>query len=327
MKAAILGAGFIAAFHAAGYAALPDTELCAICDADEARAKQLADTYHCAAYTDGLRMLEKEKPDLVSVCLPTFLHAQYVLAALNGGAHVLCEKPMALTLADCEAMADAARRNNRVLMIGQVLRWWPEYMEIARHIQRLGQPRYLRAQRLQYSARGGWFMQPQLGGGVLFDLLVHDLDYLCAVMHGVPRVLAASGRKGAEGSWRQLSVSLGWENGTYAHLETCNCMPKGYPFTASFHAEYEQAVLDYAFRAAVNLAQDEPAKTEFLLYEEGAVHSLPTDPFSQARAFQQEIAAFAAGAAAGVSPLPPEESIAVMGVVHSIKAALESPSA
>ena len=324
MKAAILGAGFIADFHAAGYAALPDVELCAVCDADGERARQMADKYHCAAYTDALKLLEEQKPELVSVCLPTFLHARYTIAALQRGAHVLCEKPMALTMEECEAMRQAAAETGRVLMVGQVLRWWPEYAEIARQLNRLGRPRYLRAHRLQHASRGGWFLQPDQGGGVLFDLLVHDLDYLCAVMGGVPCVLAANGNKGTEGSWRRVSVSLGWEDGARAQVEACNCMPKGYPFTASFHAEYEQAALDYSFRTSVNISADEPARTEFLLFENGKAQALPSDPFAQSRAFKDEIAAFVSGAARGVSPLPPEETLAVMGVVHQIKAMLEA---
>ena len=75
LKAAILGAGFIAGFHAEGYLRLPDVRLCGICDRDAERAAAMADRYHCAAYSDAMDLLEREKPDLVSVCLPTYLHA------------------------------------------------------------------------------------------------------------------------------------------------------------------------------------------------------------------------------------------------------------
>lgn len=105
MKAAILGAGFIAEFHAQGYAHAKDVTLCAVCDTDEAKARALTGRYGCAWYADAKTLLEKERPQLVSVCLPTYLHREYTVMALLSGAHVLCEKPLALTIEDCEAIA------------------------------------------------------------------------------------------------------------------------------------------------------------------------------------------------------------------------------
>ena len=323
MKAAIIGAGFIADFHAAGYAGLPDVQLCAVCDADAARAERMAEEYRCAAYTDAAEMLAREKPDAVSVCLPTWLHAEYTIAALRAGAHVLCEKPMALTMEDCEAMAETAERCGRVLMIGQVLRWWPEYETMAAHIRRLGTPRYLRAQRLQHSSREGWFMDPKRGGGALFDLLVHDLDYMCSVAGQRPAVLAANGSRGPEGSWRRISVSLKWDGGPYGQIDACNCMPAGYPFTAGFRAEYAQAALEYAFQVPLNIGANVPAETRLTLFENGGVEALPTADDAQSRAFSREIAAFIAGAARGVSALPAAETVDTMRLVHEIKAILD----
>lgn len=95
MKAAILGTGFIAEFHAVGYAALEDVQLCAVCDIDVEKAKALAEKFRCAWYESAEELLEKEKPDLVSICLPNFLHAQYGCLAMQSGAHVLCVRKTA----------------------------------------------------------------------------------------------------------------------------------------------------------------------------------------------------------------------------------------
>ena len=322
LKAAILGAGFIAGFHAEGYSRLPDVRLCGICDRETARADALAEAYHCAAYADAEEMIRREQPDLVSVCLPTYLHATYTVAALRSGAHVLCEKPMALTMEACGEMARAAEEACRVLMIGQVLRWWPEYVTIRKEKQRMGTPRYIRAQRLQHATREGWFMQPDQGGGALFDLLVHDLDYACFLMGSPPRVLAANGHRGKEGSWRRVSVTLGWPGGTYAQLEACNCMPAGYPFTAGFHMEYEDSALDYTFRAPVNIQKGAPARTGFLLFEHGTVRALPVADDAQSRAFHEEIAAFVRSAVSGAPESPVQDNLHVMALIHQVRTML-----
>ena len=67
--------------------------------------RALTGRYGCAWYADAKTLLEKERPQLVSVCLPTYLHREYTVMALLSGAHVLCEKPLALTIEDCEAIA------------------------------------------------------------------------------------------------------------------------------------------------------------------------------------------------------------------------------
>ena len=179
MKAAILGAGFIAEFHATGYAALEGVKLCAVCDSDPLKAQTLAERFHCAWYTEASALLTEQKPDLVSVCLPTFLHADYVCMALESGAHVLCEKPLALTMEDCERMQRGAEACGRILMTGQVLRWWPEYQTIASHIRRLGAPLFIRAQRLQHPSRIGWQMQKILG-------VPEEYELVCFLPVGIP---------------------------------------------------------------------------------------------------------------------------------------------
>ena len=323
IKAAILGAGFISDFHIQAYQREPGVKLCAVCDRDRERADAAAERYACRAYADVQDLLDAERPDVVSVCLPTWLHPEATVAALRAGAHVLCEKPMALTLDDCQAMAGAARSSGRMLMVGQVLRWWPEYAAIRAQVLRLGPPRYIRARRLQHASRGGWFMDPRRGGGALFDLLVHDLDFVCSLSPAKPKVLATHGRKGAEGSWRRISASLALANGGFADLEACNCMPAGYPFTASFHAAWDQAALDYTFRAPVNIGLDVPAETSFLLYENDQARALPVDDDAQAQAFRSEISAFLNGVRTGRNPLPPEETLTTMTALHQIQTLLD----
>src|ERR1041385_5410804 len=105
LRAGIIGLG-VGKAHAGGYAASPDANLVALCDSDEKRLHELGQTYNVppdGLYTDYKRMLAEAKLDMVSVCLPNFLHAEVSSAALDAGVHVLCEKPMAPTVAQAQA--------------------------------------------------------------------------------------------------------------------------------------------------------------------------------------------------------------------------------
>lgn len=323
MKAAIIGAGFIADFHADAYQQLRDVELSAICDVDASKAGEMALKYGCAAYSIAEDMLKIERPDLVSVCVPTFLHEYYVVMALKCGAHVLCEKPLALTMEACQRMADAANGMRRILMTGQVLRWWPEYLQISREIRRMGPPHFLSTQRLQYASRTSWMADPNKGGGALFDLYVHDLDFACSLLGFEPHIDAVSGIQGTEGSWRSLCTLLRWSNGTCAKIESSNLQPAKYPFTVHFRADYPAACMQYEFRAPVNIQRDARVQAEFTFFENGQVQQLAIAENAQVQAFAKEIEVFVQGVKQGRSPLPSEESIAVMSLVHHVKSMLE----
>lgn len=127
VRAAIIGAGFITRVgHLPGYAAA-GVEVCGLCDVRPERAEALAQQYPNVrrVYTDWREMLSRERPDMVSVCLPNMLHEEPVAAALEGGAHVLCEKPLAPSVAAAERMYAAAHRASRWLMAAQNSRWSP----------------------------------------------------------------------------------------------------------------------------------------------------------------------------------------------------------
>ena len=112
---AIVAAGARGKAHADAWAALPDTEVRVVADVDDARARELAEA-HTAEWTgDGLAAATRDDVDIVSVCTPAAYHATYVVPAAQAGKHVLCEKPMALSLDDADQMIAAARDNEVVL--------------------------------------------------------------------------------------------------------------------------------------------------------------------------------------------------------------------
>ena len=225
-------------------------------------------------------------------------------------------------------MQSAAKKAGRLLMIGQMLRWWPEYAAIAKEVRRLGAPLHIRARRLQHPSRpGSWHMMKDLGGGALFDLFVHDVDFVLSLMGTDAQVVCANGSRGGGGSWRRVSAVLRFPSGTHAEIEACSQMPPGYPFTADFVAQYPEAAIDFRFRTAVNISPGAKLETAFTLYDGSGAHPLPLSENAQEQAFDAQLAAFVRAAQSGVSPLPAEESVSVMRVIHKIKDLLEAQEA
>jgi len=115
----IIGCGKIAQVrHIPEYAEHKDAKLLGFYDINQQRAAALAEQYGGTAYATVEELLANPDIHAVSVCAANFAHAELTIAALNAGKHVLCEKPMAITLAECEAMVEAAKKNNKFLMIG-----------------------------------------------------------------------------------------------------------------------------------------------------------------------------------------------------------------
>ena len=192
LRAGVIGTG-MGRFHMEGYATHPGSELVAVCDLNVEEARQFADKYGAKhVFRDYRKMLEMEELDAVSVVVPNFLHAKMTIAALKAGKHVLCDKPMAIKLADAEAMVRAAKAANKRLMINMVLRFSPLEMELRDRIAagEIGEVYYAKSHWVRRKgipfadfpadgemARGQWFVRKkQAGGGASVDIGVHMFD-------------------------------------------------------------------------------------------------------------------------------------------------------
>ena len=120
IRVGIIGCGKIAQVrHIPEYVANPNVELYGFYDINQARTEELAKKYGGKAFTSYEELLADETIEAVSICAANHVHAEITIAALKAGKHVLCEKPMAVTLAECEAMVAAAEESGKYLMIGQ----------------------------------------------------------------------------------------------------------------------------------------------------------------------------------------------------------------
>lgn len=120
IKVGVIGCGKIAQVrHIPEYEANPEAELYGLFDMNQERMQELAKEHRCKAYGSYAELLEDPAIDAVSVCVANSAHAEISIAALRAGKHVLCEKPMAITLEECEEMVRVAREEGKYLMIGQ----------------------------------------------------------------------------------------------------------------------------------------------------------------------------------------------------------------
>jgi predicted dehydrogenase len=159
--------------------------------------KKVLDLTGIEQYADGAALIDRAEVDAVFICLPTSLHASMSIRALRRGLHVFCEKPIALTLDEADAMLAAAREADRRLLVGQVLRFWPEfqYLKDAIVTGRLGALRSVAFQRVGGVPRWSWhnwMRDPAQSGAALIDLHIHDVDVIQWLL-GMPKRISVQG--------------------------------------------------------------------------------------------------------------------------------------
>lgn len=177
-RVGIIGAGFMGTTHAAAWAAAGVPPVAVLAGPDTP-PRVLADRYGATAHTEVGPFLEAV--DVVDVCAPTHLHAEMVVAAAEAGKHVVCEKPLARTVEQAEHMVATCDAAGVHLLVAHVVRFFPEYAAAKAAIDDgvIGRPAVLRLSRATYQphkAADNWFLDHDKSGGLVFDLMVHDLD-------------------------------------------------------------------------------------------------------------------------------------------------------
>ena len=197
IKIGIIGVGSISEAHLLAYSKIPDVEIYAFCDINEARLKEMGERYGVTRlFTDKNDMLALSEIDAVSVCTWNSQHAPCTIAALKAGKHVMCEKPMAMNTEEALEMKKTAEESGKLLMVGFVRRY-KESTELVKEFAEngtFGDIYYTKATYLRrHGNPGGWFGdKSRSGGGPLIDLGVHVIDMARYVM-GNPMPVSAYG--------------------------------------------------------------------------------------------------------------------------------------
>ena len=253
LKAALIGFGGMGHFHAACYAKQKNVELVAVCDIDKKKFEQdkekinlgesgKTDLSRIAKYLSYEELVKNEKFDLLDICLPGYLHAEYAVRAMKDGFHVLCEKPMARTLAQADRMLRIARETNRKLMIAQCLRFAPNLNQLKELVTH---KKYGKLLRLDMRRNGSlptrkWYRDSAKSGGALLDLHLHDTDYINYLL-GVPEAVQTYGIVRDTGGIDDLMTAYQYKNGPVVNSEGSWC--KGTWFN-SIIAVFQKATVE-----------------------------------------------------------------------------------
>ncbi len=274
-KIAIAGLGFMGQMHAQVYAQLPDAELTAIVDADLEGARRNARNAGISAsgvplYASLGEALSRH-PDLtvVDVCLPTHLHRGCALEAIAAGKNVFCEKPLALTAQDADAIARAACERGVALQVGHVVRFFPESRAFVAFVKSNRAGRLLSLNLTRRVGRPGyskddWLQDPARSLGAIFDLHIHDTDFVHHLL-GTPRAVTSFGTKDA-GGWTHVFTRYHFD-GIAVQAEGGWNYPAKWGFNAAFQAVFENGAVEYDSAASptlrVTLGNEDPQPLAF----------------------------------------------------------------
>ena len=262
VKIGLVGTGEIGQVHAQAHAATEGTELCLAALVQPEAEQRFSEQYAARLYPSFDALLEDATVDAVDICLPNDLHRQFAVRALQAGKHVLCEKPIALTLDDADAMLDAARRADRFLMIGHVLRFWPEYRTAKEALDAgtVGQPLAISARRMVSLLAGtqgdrGWRHDPRRSGGAVLDMQIHDLDAFCWFFSARPHTVFSRGLRSPDGALSHVFTHLEFPGGRQAFVEA-SFMMRGNPIDIFFRVLGTERSIEYTFNPAAFALHD-----------------------------------------------------------------------
>lgn len=241
LRVAEVGMGGISGVHVSAWNRMEDVELVAICDIRPEMMDRYDQHIHANKYTDFDQMLENEQIDILDITLPTYMHADFAVKALERGIHVVSEKPISLKREDVARVYGAAEKNGKCFMVAQVLRFWPEYVYLkdcmdSGRFGKLVSGTMTRIGAIPQGTWDNWMHDAERSGMVPFDLHIHDLDFLIYtlgnptiehVFHGMDYMHSVyrfgEARIACEAAWFHAPVQ----------------------FSATFRMQFEKAVLEF----------------------------------------------------------------------------------
>ncbi len=267
LKTGVIGLGMMGRVHLGAYNNITNVEVTAVSDkfvkklkgdltggGNIATDQNFFDFSKVSCYEDADELIQNKDLDFIDICLPTHLHAQFAVKALEAGKHVLCEKPMARNLEECDKMIDTANKADKKLMIAQCLRFWPEYEILRDYIQnkKLGRLTGLfcfrgsgTPDRGSETGEKSWFHDKDKAGGALLDLHIHDIDMINYLL-GVPEKVSALGKTLIKGSgYDIISGNFHYTDGPVVNA-VCSWELQGdFGFKMTYLAVFEKGNIAY----------------------------------------------------------------------------------
>jgi len=264
VRVGILGLGGMGNMHFGCYESVHGAQVVAIADVQEERLRPgessleinvgeggaSIDPERHRLYTSADDLVADLDVDMLDICLPTFLHAEYCKKGLEAGMHVLCEKPMALTYAECQDVLGVAESAPGKLMVAHCVRFFPAYEYLNETVEsgRLGRLLALSMWRggspPQWSWQD-WLLDHERSGGFLLDLHIHDADFVHYLV-GRPTAVFCRAVRGPSGGYDVLETQYVFEEALTVSAGANMALPHGFGFEAAFMASFERGCLRYS---------------------------------------------------------------------------------
>jgi predicted dehydrogenase len=252
-RAAILGIGGMGSTHAKTLLKAADVELVALCSVPENGAKAYAEKngLSAAIYSDGKKMIQNEKPDLLYICLPPFAHDGQLEMAAGQGAHIFVEKPIAINAERAKSMAEAVKKAGVRSQVGYHMRFGYAVSQLKEKIDSgaAGLPTLYTAHYECNSLHSPWWIDVNKCGGQVFEQVIHLYDmamYLMGQPEAVSGYIANLTHRGTPGyTVEDTSVSaIRFANGSLGSITGSNCAVPG-RWSAMFRVVFSSLVADF----------------------------------------------------------------------------------
>ena len=248
LKVGLIGCGFMGAMHANCYKNIADVEIVALADIRKEKAEELAVGTNAVIYGDGKDLIANADVDVIDICLPTYLHAEYAMLAMEKVKYLFVEKPVALTVEESVAMMNKSAETGCQVQVGQVIRFWDEYVELKKIVESGVYGKVVNANFRRLSPRptwgwDNWLLTTELSGGAGQDLHVHDIDFVLSMFGEPARFYSARNINGEKNSY--VNTLMVYDDFVVGVEGTWD-LPGSHPFEASFRVVFENAVVENA---------------------------------------------------------------------------------
>ena len=299
LKVGLIGCGFMGTMHANCYKNIEGVEIVALADIRREKAEALAEGTNAVIFGDGYDLIANAEADIIDICLPTFLHAEYAMAAMEKVKYLFVEKPVALTREEGAAMIEKAAATGCRVQIGQVIRFWDEYVALKEILDSGKYGKIVNANFRRLSPRPtwgweDWLLDGKRSGGAGQDLHIHDVDYVLSLFGEPKSFHTVRNRIGEARSY--VNTLLEYE-GFPVSIEGTWDLPASYPFTATFRVVLERAVIENA-GAGFMLYTDEGA-TPIVIEKKALLGAVEGGNISDLGGYYNELVYFTSKAKAG----------------------------
>ena len=243
LRVAIVGLGGIGGVHVLNWGTVENAKLISACDV-RPECFEKVEKLQIPVYTDMQKMIEEQKPDIVDICTPSYLHIENARLALGMGCNVILEKPISLSSKDIDSLYELAEQKHVKLMVAHVVRFWNEYVKLREIIQsgeygKVLNAHFLRMGEVPRWSFENWMLDKSKSGLVPFDLHIHDLDF---IVYTFGKPLSWEIKRCERNASDYLFASYQYDD-FFVHCEAA-WIDGAYPFQCRFRVQFEKALVE-----------------------------------------------------------------------------------